>query len=68
LLFPLYHRKVVFLADTVDSGKRLGALLASQRLGAILVSRQPEPVVSLPPLRLQRSDIRGRMVLQQWTR
>jgi hypothetical protein len=68
LLFPLYHRKVVFLADTVDSGNRLGALLASQRLGAILVSRQPEPVVSLPPLRLQRSDIRGRMVLQQWTR
>jgi hypothetical protein len=68
LLFPLYHRKIVLLADTIDSGKRLGALLASQRLGAILVSRQLEPVVSLSPLRLQQSDIRGRMVLQQWTR
>jgi hypothetical protein len=68
LLFPLYHRKIVFLADTIELGNRLGALLAEQRTGALLVSRQPEPSVSLIPLRLHRSDILGRMVLQQWTR
>jgi hypothetical protein len=68
LLFPLYDRKIVFLADTIESGNRLGALLARQRTGALLVSRNPEPVVSLLPLRLERTDMRGRMVLQVWKR
>ena len=68
LLFPLYHRKIVFLADTIESGNRLGALLAEQRLGAVLVSRNPEPVVALLPLRMQRTEMRGRMVLQVWRR
>jgi hypothetical protein len=68
LLFPLYDRKIVFLADTIESGNRLGALLAEQRTGALLVSRNPEPAVALAPLRLQRTDMRGRMVLQVWSR
>ena len=68
LLFPLYHRKIVFLADTIESGNRLGALLAEQRIGAILVSRNPEPVVGLLPLRMQQTEMRGRMVLQLWRR
>jgi hypothetical protein len=68
LLFPLYDRKIVFLADTIESGNRLGALLAEQRTGALLVSRNLEPAVALPPLRLQRTDMRGRMVLQVWKR
>jgi hypothetical protein len=68
LLFPLYRRKIVFLADTIESGSRLGALLAQQRIGAVLVSRHPEPVVALLPLRMQRTEKRGRMVLQVWGR
>ena len=68
LLFPLYDRKIVFLADTVESGNRLGALLAEHRSGALLVSRNPEPAVGLPPLRLERTASHGRMVLQVWGR
>lgn len=68
LFFPLYHRKIVLLADTIELGNRLGARLAEQRTGALLVSRQVEPVVTLLPLRLQRTDTRGRMVLQVWSR
>ena len=64
LLFPLYNRKIVLLADSVEAGARLGARLAEQRYGALLVSRNIEPVVSLPPLRLVRSDLKGRMVVQ----
>ncbi len=69
LLFPLYDRKIVLLADTIDLGDRLGARLAEQRLsGALLVSRNPEPAIGLPPFRLERTDQRGRMVLQLWRR
>ena len=66
LLLPLYDRKIVLLADTIESGVQLGALLASQRTGAILVSRNIEPAVAFPPLKLQRTDLRGRMVIQLW--
>ena len=53
LLFPLYNRKIVLLADTLESGARLGELLAGRAgLGALLVSRNPAPAVSLPPLRV----------------
>jgi hypothetical protein len=66
LLLPLYDRKIVLLADTIESGAQLGALLASQRTGAILVSRNVEPAVGFPPLKLARTDARGRMVVQVW--
>ncbi len=67
LLFPLYYRKIVFLADTPELGLRLGAVLSEQRLaGAVLVSRLERPVVQLPPLRLERSEQRGRMTVQYW--
>jgi hypothetical protein len=69
LLFPLYDRKIIFLADTPERGERLGSLLAGERLsGALLVSRNPEPTVTLPPLRVDRTEQRGRMVLQYWRR
>jgi hypothetical protein len=69
LLFPLYDRKIVLLADTTALGERLGLLLSQQRLsGALLVSRNPEPAVMLPPLKIARTDQRGRMVVQLWTR
>ncbi len=69
LLFPLYDRKIILLADTVDSGQRLGALLTAGHIGsAVLVSRNLEPVVMLPPLRLERTEQKGRTVLQYWRR
>jgi hypothetical protein len=69
LLFPLYDRKIILLADTVESGQRLGALLAAGHIGsAVLVSRNLEPVVMLPPMRLERSEQKGRTVLQYWRR
>jgi hypothetical protein len=68
LLFPLYNHKIVLLADTPESGARLGALLSAGWTGALLVSRNSPPAVSLPPLRMRQTDVRGRMVLQQWSR
>ncbi|HET7219369.1 MAG TPA: hypothetical protein VFJ02_15030, partial [Vicinamibacterales bacterium] len=69
LLFPLYDRKIVVLADTIELGQRLGARLADERLSAaLLVSRNPEPAIGLPPLRVERTDQRGRMVVQLWRR
>lgn len=64
LLFPLYNQKIVLLADTPEAGTRLGARLAEQRYSAALVSRNIEPVISLAPLTLVRSDLKGRMVVQ----
>jgi len=66
LLFPLYNRKIIMLADTVEAGGRLGALLAQQRLDALMVSRNVEPTIALPPLRLARTDLKGRMVVQTY--
>jgi hypothetical protein len=69
LLFPLYDRKIVLLADTIERGNRLGELLTAHRLsGALLISRHPEPAVGLPPMRIERTDLRGRMVVQLWRR
>ncbi len=69
LLLPLYDRKIILLADSAPLGEKLGALLQAQRLGsAILVSRNPEPGVGLPPLRLDRTEPQGRMVIQYWRR
>ena len=67
LLFPLYDRKIIFLADTTDRGRKLGRLLTEGRFGgALLVSRNPEPAVNLAPLRVERTEQKGRMVLQVW--
>jgi hypothetical protein len=69
LLFPLYYNKIIFLADSPDAGRRLGARLAEQRIGgALLVSRRPEPITALTPLGLRQSELQGRMVVQHWTR
>ena len=68
LLMPLYGRKVIFLADSPALANRLGTLLAEQRVNeVVLVSRHPEPV-TLAPLRLDRADLKGRMLLQYYRR
>jgi hypothetical protein len=68
LLFPLYYRKMILLADSAELGRRLGTMIDEHRLdGAVLVSRNPE-AVALPPLRLDRVEHKGRMQIQYWRR
>ena len=69
LLLPLYYRKIVLLADSREATQALGSMLTAQRVpGALLVSRNPEPSVTLPGLRIGRSELVGRMSLTQWVR
>jgi hypothetical protein len=69
LLFPLYYRKIVFLADTPPLGARLGEMLHAQRIpAAVVVSRLERPSIGLFPLELERSEQQGRMVVQYWVR
>lgn len=69
LLLPLYYRKIVLLADSRDATQQLGSMLTAQRIpGALLVSRNPEPTVTLPGLRIGRSEQVGRMSITQWVR
>lgn len=67
LLFPLYYRKIVYLADSPASAAALGSMLDAHRMyGAALVSRDPEPAIALDGLQLQRSEQRGRMSITYW--
>lgn len=69
LLFPLYYRKIIFLADSPGSAAALGAMLEARRLyGALVVSRDAEPALALEGLRFQRSEQRGRMSISYWGR
>ena len=50
LLFPLYHRKTVLLADSVAQGAALGETLHGWRITRVLlVTRNPVTPVALPP-------------------
>ena len=69
LLFTLYYRKILLLADTEALGERLGAHLAAARIpSVVLVTRYSETKVTLPPYRRHRTELRGRMTIQYWTR
>lgn len=69
LLFPLYDRKIVLLADNAARAAALGETLHEWRIPRVLlVTRNPATPVALPPLRLVRTDLRGRMVVQVWSR
>jgi hypothetical protein len=69
LMFPLYYRKIIFLADNPELGAGLGALLAQQHVvEAIVVSRLADPAVELYPLRMVRVEHKGRMVVEHWQR
>ena len=69
MLFPLYDRKIVLLADSVEQAAALGATLHEWRIPRVLlVTRNPETPMVLPPLNLVRADVRGRMVVQVWSR
>jgi hypothetical protein len=69
LMFPLYYRKIVLLADNPGLGARLGAMLSDQHVGdAIVVSRSVTPAVELNPLRRVSVERKGRMVVEHWQR
>jgi hypothetical protein len=69
LLMPLYFRKIIFLADTPPLASQLGAKMAEQRVGGVvLVARGDAPSVALSPLRLAGEEHKGRFVIQHWTR
>jgi hypothetical protein len=69
LLFPLYYRKIVFLADTGELRARLGTRLADAKVPEVLLlSRRPEPGMRLSPLKIRQSDYVGRLYIQYWGR
>ena len=66
LLFPLYYRKIILLAETVEAGEQIGQLLTEhQVITALVVSREPGPL-TLSPLRFESSELAGRMTIQRW--
>ena len=69
LLLPLYYRRILLLADTPEASRRLGALLAAERLRTLLVvTRSADSPVDLAPFRKRRTELRGRMTIQFWER
>ena len=69
LMFPLYYRKIVLLADNPELGARLGVMLSEQHVrDAIVVSRSVTPAVELSPLRRVSVEHKGRMVVEHWQR
>jgi hypothetical protein len=69
LLFPLYYRKIVFLADSPEHAQGLASSLGQARVGGfVLVSRLEHPEVTFAPYRLQRAEQRGRLAVQYWVR
>ena len=66
LLFPLYYRKIILLAETVEAGEQIGQMLTDhQVITALVVSRAPGPL-TLSPLRFESSELAGRMTIQRW--
>ena len=69
LLLPLYYRRILLLADTPERSEQLGARLASQHLGSLLVvSRWSDTPVDFAPFTKRRTQLYGRMTLQFWER
>lgn len=69
MLFPLYDRKIILLADSAEQGAALGQTLYVWGIPRVLlVTRNPETPVALPPLSHVRTDGRGRMAIHVWSR
>ncbi|MEO7272346.1 MAG: hypothetical protein ABIX28_05665 [Vicinamibacterales bacterium] len=69
LLFPLYYRKIVFLADSPAHAQGLASALGLGKVASfVLVSRQEHPELTFAPYRLERVEQRGRMAVQHWVR
>ena len=69
LLFPLYYRKIIFLADSPPAGDALATMLSQHRLpGVLVVSRSLQPGLVLPGMRKKATDQIGRMSITHWVR
>ena len=69
LMFPLYYRKIIMLADQPGLAADLAGRLAERRIGSVLlVSRQDTPAVQLSPLTRAAVERRGRMTIERWQR
>lgn len=69
LLLPLYYRRILLLADTPESSRRLGERLASERIVSLLVvTRWSDTPVDFAPFKKRKTERRGRMTLQFWER
>jgi hypothetical protein len=68
-LLPLYYRRIVFLADKPEQGRRLAAKLIDGKIAdVLLISRSLTPSIQLSPLQLQRVTRSGRYNVQHWSR
>ena len=68
LLFPLYYRKIVFLADSQANVTALASRLTDARVpGALIVSRE-RAAKDLTGFRIQRNEQLGRMRIAHWVR
>ena len=68
LLMPLYFRKIILLADRPDLASALGAKMAAERVGAVILVSRGDPRVRLDPLRMIAVEQKGRFVIQHWSR
>ncbi len=69
LMFPLYYRKIIMLADEPGRASDLAGRLVRQRIGSVLlVSRQDTPAVQLSPLTRAAVERKGRMTIERWQR
>ena len=69
LLFPLYYRKIILLADSREAAAVLASTIETHRLpGALLVSRHPQPAIVFPGLQRAHTQQVGRMSITQWQR
>lgn len=69
LLFAMYYRKTIFLADTPQLGARLGPVLAAHRIPAVvLITRELGTDVTLPPYERHWTEHQGRMRIEHWRR
>jgi len=68
-LLPLYYRRIILLADNERQGAALGAALDREKIPSVLlVSRNPNPEIALPPLQAVWTSVRYRFLIQVWRR
>ena len=68
-ILPMYYNRVILVAETPPAGHDIGLTLDGEGIpGAIMVSRNPNLPVGLPPLRLVETVQRGRFFIQYWRR
>ena len=68
LLFPLYYRKIVLLADSQASVTALASRLLDARVSGVLIVSRELAAKDLTGFRIQRNQQLGRMRISHWVR